>query len=182
MAEDNAALSALTRGLDQVTELLAEVSPEQLGRSTPCQEWTLADLVDHVVDGPTKAAQMVRGQQVDWSAPTPHVGEDRVEVFRSGVEDLLTAWQGVGGEDVPMSPDWQCAELAVHSYDLATALGRSTADLDPEVAELGLAFMQANLTADRRGAAFGPEQSAPEDADAYQRIAAFAGRSQQAAG
>lgn len=176
MAEEDAALAALTRGLDQMAGLLAEVSPEQLGRSTPCQEWTLTELIDHVVDGPTKSARMVRGEKVDWSAPTPHVGQERVEVFRAGVEDLLVAWRDASGRDVPMSPDWQCAELAVHSYDLAATLGRSTSDLDPEVAERGLAFMQANLTADNRGAAFGPERSAPEDADAYQRIAAFAGR------
>jgi hypothetical protein len=65
----------------------------------------------------------------------------------------------------------------VHSWDLATAMGRSTGDLDAEVAERGLAFMRANLTEDNRGPAFGPEQAAPEGADAYQRIAAFAGRS-----
>ena len=33
------------------------------------------------------------------------------------------------------------AELALHTYDLATALGRATADLDPEVAEEGHASM-----------------------------------------
>jgi hypothetical protein len=68
------------------------------------------------------------------------------------------------------------AELAVHAYDLATALGRSTTDLDPEVAEAGYAFMSSSMTDDMRGDAFGPEQPAPPDADAYQRIAAFAGR------
>jgi hypothetical protein len=36
--------------------------------------------------------------------------------------------------------------------------------------------MRSNLTADGRGPAFGPEQPAPAGADAYQRIAAFAGR------
>ncbi len=44
------------------------------------------------------------------------------------------------------------------------------------MAERGLAFMQANLTPEMRGPAFGPEQPAPPDADAYTRIAAFAGR------
>jgi hypothetical protein len=37
--------------------------------------------------------------------------------------------------------------------------------------------MQANLTDDNRGPVFGPEQPAPDGAGAYQRIAAFAGRS-----
>ena len=60
---------------------------------------------------------------------------------------------------------------------IATALGRPTGDLDPTVAEQGLAFMSQGLTDDNRGEAFGPEQSAPDDADAYERVAAFAGRS-----
>ena len=73
-------------------------------------------------------------------------------------------------------PDWQIAEFAVHSWDLAHALDLSTGELDPAVAERGLAFMKANLRAEIRGEAFGPEQPAPDDGDAYDVIAAFAGR------
>jgi hypothetical protein len=65
----------------------------------------------------------------------------------------------------------------VHTWDLATALGRSTADLDPEVADRGLAFVRATMTDDNRSLAFGLEQPAPDDADAYKRVAAVAGRS-----
>jgi hypothetical protein len=65
----------------------------------------------------------------------------------------------------------------VHTWDLAAALGRSTGELDPKVAARGLAFMHANLSQDNRSPAFAPEQPAPPGADAYQRIAAFAGRS-----
>ena len=75
-----------------------------------------------------------------------------------------------------MDPNWMTAEFAVHTWDLAHALGRSTGDLDPEVAEQGLGFMRANLRAEIRGEAFGPEQPAPETGDAYDAIAAFAGR------
>jgi hypothetical protein len=64
----------------------------------------------------------------------------------------------------------------VHTWDLSTALGRPTGHLDPGVAERGLAFMRQGLTADNRGPVFAPEQPAPPDADAYARIAAFAGR------
>ena len=44
------------------------------------------------------------------------------------------------------------------------------------MAEQGLGFMRANLKAEMRGEAFGPEQPAPADGDAYDAIAAFAGR------
>jgi uncharacterized protein (TIGR03086 family) len=169
-------LAVLSRGLDQAAELLDTVGDDDLARPTPCEEWTTGELVDHLVAAPAKFAAMVRGDEVDWSAPTPHVGSDRAAAFRAPARELMDAWRGVGDGDAPTGPDWQSAEVAVHTYDLAVALGRSTSELDPEVAERGLAFMSANLTPDNRGPAFHPEQSPPDGADAYQRIAAFAGR------
>jgi uncharacterized protein (TIGR03086 family) len=168
-------LIVLARGLDQAASLLASVGDDDLTTPTPCHDWSTGELVDHLVAAPAKFAQMTRGEEVDWSAPTPHVGSERADAFRAGAEDLVGAWRGVGG-DAPMSPDWQSAEIAVHTYDLATALGRPTADLDAELAERGLAFMRANLTSENRGSAFRPEQPSPDGADAYQRVAAFAGR------
>jgi len=167
----------LRRGLDQLAGLLNDVPSGALGNPTPCPEWTVQDLVDHIVAAPSRFARMARGEAVDWSA-TPSAGHDPAARFRSQAEDLLRAVTDDGAPaDGPVTLDWQCAELAVHTWDLATAVGRPTGDLDAEVAERGLAFMRAGLTDDNRGPAFGPEQPAPEGADAYQRIAAFAGRS-----
>ena len=125
---------------------------------------------------PANFARLVRGEQVDWSAATPHVGQERAEAFRASADQLLDAWRTLGEGEAPTGPDWQSAEFAVHTYDLATALGRPSADLDAAVAERGLAFMQANLRPEMRSPVFGPEQSAPDHADGYERIAAFAGR------
>jgi uncharacterized protein (TIGR03086 family) len=174
MTADDAAV--LRRALDQLAGLLDEVPPDALGRRTPCADWTLEQLVDHVVAAPGKFARMARGESVDWSQPTPSAGHDPAARFRSEADELLGAWGGSEG-DGPVSLDWMCSELAVHAWDLATALDRPTGDLDPEVAERGLAFMQANLTEDNRSPAFGPERTAPEDGDAYRRAAAFAVRS-----
>jgi len=165
--------AVLRRGLDQLAGLLDDVPGGALGNPTPCPQWTLQDLVDHIVAAPSRFARMARGQAVDWSS-TPSAGRDPAAEFRSHAEDLSRAVADGGG---PVSLDWQCAELAVHTWDLATAIGRPTADLDAEVAERGLVFMRTGLTDDNRAPAFGPEQPAPEGADAYRRIAAFAGRS-----
>ena len=119
---------------------------------------------------------MTRGEPTDWSAPTPATGDDPAGAFRLHARDLLRARQEQP-EPEGSPVDWQCAELAVHTWDLATALGLPTADFDADVAERGLAFMRAGLTDDNRGPAFGPEQPAPEGADPYQRVAASAGRS-----
>jgi uncharacterized protein (TIGR03086 family) len=155
--------------------VLAEVHPDDLGRPTPCPDWTVQDLVDHLVATPGRFLQMMNGEQPDWSAAAPRVSQDWAGAFRVSADNLIHAWHGRPDAETA-SADWQSAELATHTWDLARAIGRSTDDLDAEVAERGLAFMQANLTADNRSVAFGPEQPAPRGASAYDRIAAFAGR------
>jgi len=169
---DSAAV--LARALDQVGDLLHRVRPEGLGRSTPCADWTLGDLADHVVASPANFTTMLRGDQPDWSAAPEHHEDGWAPAFRSAADALVQQLEATpeGG----MDPDWMTAEFAVHTWDLARALGVPTADLDPEVAERGLAFMRANMRPEMRGDAFGPEQPAPESGDVYDTIAAFAGR------
>jgi uncharacterized protein (TIGR03083 family) len=167
------ATQILTRGLDQMEALLRSVRQDDHGLPTPCSDWTVSDLVDHVVQAPWRFATMVRGEQVDWAAPTPH-SDNPVPAYQENAQALLAALEE--HPDTQAGPDWQCAEIAVHTWDLATALGRSTDTLDAGVAERGLAFMLASLNDDNRSPAFGAEMQAPQEADAYTRIAAFAGR------
>jgi uncharacterized protein (TIGR03086 family) len=162
----------VTRGLDQLVALLDAVTPEDVGRATPCSQWTVADLSDHIVNSVAGMATMARGGQPDWAASTHH--DDPVSALHREGRALV---QALAASDSSFPEGMAAAELAVHAYDLATALGRPTADLDPEVAEVGHSFMTSSMTDDMRGDAFGPARPAPADADAYQRIAAFAGRS-----
>jgi len=172
MSSDSAT-QILVRGLDQLETLLRSVRQEDLARPTPCSDWTVSDLVDHIVQAPSRFATMVRGEDVDWAAPTPHA-DDPMAAYQQNTQALRAAL--AEHPDAQPGPDWQCAEIAVHTWDLATALGQSTDSFDPEVAERGRAFMLASLNDDNRSPVFGPEMQAPEEADAYARIAAFAGR------
>ena len=174
MSTRSDAVRALSHALDQTGDVLAQVHRDHLDRPTPCPEWDVQRLIDHLVVTPGRFLTMMRGQQPDWSAEPPHVDEDWAGAFRSAGDDLLHAWHQLGEDDTSVNADWQMAELAVHTWDLA--IGRRTDDLDQEVAERGLGFMQASLTDENRGHAFGPEQQPGEDATAYDRIAAFAGR------
>ena len=173
---DAASVPVLSRALDQLGDLLLHVSVEDLERPSPCTHWSLGDLADHVVASPARFVTMLRGEQPDWSAAPEHHEDDWATVFRAGADDLLHLCHQ-GAASGAMDPDWMTAEFAVHSWDLAHALGRPTAGLDPEVAERGLGFMRANLQPEMRGEVFGPEQAAPEGADPYDALAAFAGRS-----
>ena len=138
---------------------------------TPCEDWSVGELVDHLTVNTARFATMARGEEVDWSAE-PEVGSDRVAAFDAAAADLRRSWTVVSPAPVGMAT----GEYAVHTWDLATALGRPTSQLDPSLAESGLEFTRANLTDDNRGEMFGPPKPAPEGADSYDTLAAFAGR------
>jgi len=162
----------IARGLDQLVSLLGDVTPDQADRPTPCSDWTVADLAAHVVSTTEQFAVMARGGQPDWGAASTPTNEPAA-ALRRHADDLVEA---IGASDGAFPDGMAAGELAVHTWDLATALGRDTDELDPDVAEAGHAFMSQSLTDQMRGAAFEPEQPAPDGANAYERLAAFAGR------
>jgi uncharacterized protein (TIGR03086 family) len=175
MTADRSPIAVLDSGLDQLAALVESVGDDDLDKPTPCSDWSVSDLVDHIVRSIANLAASTRGAEADWSGTTPH-HEEAGPPFRANADDLRAAWSATDDPQAGGGVDWQLAELATHTWDLATALGRDTAELDPEVAERGLAFMSKALTPENRGPVFKPEQPAPPDGDPYQRIAAFAGR------
>ena len=164
----------LSRALDQTGDLLDRVHAESVSRPTPCAQWDVGALADHVIADGANFVTMLHGGEPNWGAPPAHVSESWGPRFRVGADDVLHAWDQ-GGAGVPIG--LLVAEYATHSWDLAQALGVPSSELDPEVAEVGLAFMQATLKPEMRTGAFDAEVEAPEGAGAYERLAAFAGRS-----
>jgi uncharacterized protein (TIGR03086 family) len=167
-------LDALARALDQTAAVLAAVPADKLADATPCHDWDVGGLIAHVVAAPRNFIVMASGGEPDWSA-SPRLPEDWNAEFRSAADELLRTWRDVGESAAPQQMDWQTAEFAIHTWDLARATGQPT-DLDPEVAQRGLDFMSTALTSDNRGEAFGPSVTLPPDASVSDRLVAFAGR------
>lgn len=171
----------LARAIDQAGDVLDHVHQDALGRPTPCTDWDVATLVDHLVHAPSQFLTMMRGEDIDWAAAPPHVTEEWGPAFRVAGDDLIHAWHEhsstADADEAPVSADMQTAELALHSWDVARAVGYPMDRLEPEIAERALAFMSANLTDENRRPVFGPPQVAPEGAGPYDELAAYAGRS-----
>ena len=174
MDTPNQPVIVLSRALDQAGDLLATIQYAELGRPTPCGEWTVRELADHLTAAPEHFLQQARGEEVDWTARAEVVDGGWATHFRAEADDLMHHWHSQPADALAQA-DWQTAEVAVHTWDLVQALGRSV-ELDEEVAERGLAFVREGLTSENRGDAFGPAVDVPEDAGAYERLAAFAGR------
>jgi uncharacterized protein (TIGR03086 family) len=182
---DSSPVDTLDRALTQATRLASSVTGAQLDQPTPCSDWTVRDLLRHMVGGMRSFRGVVEGDKM--SGFDVEVDDANLSAaYRDGAAALIAAWRQDGALDRRMTMfggempatfplNLQITETAIHSWDLATATAQQ-ADLDPAIAEAALAFSEANMGPERRGAAFGPVRPAPAGAGAYERLAAFTGR------
>ncbi|MGH7920062.1 MAG: TIGR03086 family metal-binding protein [Candidatus Dormibacteraceae bacterium] len=157
------------------------VRDDQWSAPTPCEGWTVADLVQHLVQGNLGFVRALGGAVETASTP------DRRAAFHASLAALLEAFgrPGVLEETVTVpfgsvpgaaALHLRVTELLVHAWDLARATGQ-TLDVSPELAEQELSFSRAKLLQlppDR--SPFGPPQPIAEDAPAMDRLAALLGR------
>jgi uncharacterized protein (TIGR03086 family) len=162
------------------------VKPEQLDDPTPCTEWTVRQLVNHVVGGTRQfISMMTGGGQLDRSQD--FLGDDPSGAFRASVAELRALFAADGALEkvvqTPFGPNpaatlvgMRVNEMLLHGWDLAKATGQST-DLDPELAESCIPAFKAARAGGRGKGMFADEQPAPDDAPPADRLAAAAGRS-----
>jgi uncharacterized protein (TIGR03086 family) len=182
-------IDLLQRGLDQAATLIAAVDTDEMSLPTPCADWTLRELLRHVVNQDLRNfVTAARGEQPHWGAETAELGDDPASDFRRGADAVMDSWRSAdldapvqlpGGAEVPLGAraDQQIAEIAIHSWDIARAT-RQPADLDPEVGERALTWAKGMLKPEFRGPdkAFGHEVPVPDDAPIYDRLAGWFGR------
>jgi uncharacterized protein (TIGR03086 family) len=178
-------LALLDRALEQTGAIIARVRPDQASAPTPCTEWTVRQLVNHVVhdvQGFTLQAQGGRFASSDADI----IGDDWVTAYDRAAQGLRAAWREPGAlertvkmpfGELPAS--WQVGQhytdLAVHAWDVARATGHSP-ELDAAIVDAALDWGQQSLKPEFRGQAFGPEVKVPSNAPTYDRLVAFFGR------
>jgi len=174
MPLDQMAVLALQRALTQAADLLDQVTTDDLFRPTPCVDWDVRDLANHLIAVPRVFVTQLQGAPPGWNGRedySVHLGEE----LRTRGNALVNLWREVG-EDAMLDPDWQAAEIAVHTWDLATALGRDSGELDEPLAQRALVTMDRILGPIRKGKAFRDARQAPAGSNAYEHLAAYAGR------
>lgn len=166
--------------------IVAAITPRQLDLPTPCTEWSVRTLLDHVVGGNLVfEAWLMGAEPPDQDAD--HLGDAPLEAFRQSVDRLETAFRTEGVLEreftTPMGTlsgstvvTMRFVDLLVHTWDLARATGQSTA-LDAELCHSGLRILQHMQPPRGENAPFGVEQPVPDDAPPADKLAGFAGRS-----
>ncbi|WP_030061135.1 MULTISPECIES: TIGR03086 family metal-binding protein [Streptomyces] len=176
--------------LDQLEKLFAVITPADLDRPTPCTEFTLRQLLNHVVGGIHRFAYLGEGGRAEdivaaiedpgddgWPAA---LGRARARAAAAWAEDAklgrptAAPWGEVPGA---MVVGGYVMETVTHTWDIARALDGGFA-LDDTLAHTALAIAELVLPRESRveGVPFGEVQPVAEDADVHTRLAAWLGR------
>ncbi|GAB4583510.1 TIGR03086 family metal-binding protein [Nocardia sp. IFM 10818] len=187
------AIDLMERAISQMTDVIAAIRPEQAELPTPCADWPVRRLVEHLL-GQILPNFVIsaQGGAPDWQSSGEEFGDvGWGDQFNTRSAPLIEAWRLAdldsrvptpGGGEGPLRAraDQQITEFAMHAWDLARATDQRQ-ELDPEPAEYGLAWSKKMLRPEFRGEgkAFGLEVPVPGDAPAYDRLAAWFGRDPQ---
>ena len=160
-------------------QTVAGVKANQLTSPTPCTEWNVQALLDHMVGTLNFVASSL-------SATPPAQAKGSLEAFDAGVAAVSKAARMPGAlEKKVKSPMGEMpgqvfvmiavSDTLIHGWDLAKATGQDT-KLDPKNVEMVHGFMSMQAEAARKRKALGSEVKVPENASAQDKLMGMCGR------
>jgi uncharacterized protein (TIGR03086 family) len=179
----------LTEAADAAARVVSGVSPEQFDGPTPCTDWDVRALMNHIILWTSYSLERrAHGESVSEElmstdfAAAPDFAAD----YRAQLDRALAAWADpaawdrkldVMGSATPAADvaALNLAEMVLHGWDLAVATGQAYA-LPEAAAQAALAAVEANAELFRQYQGFAPAVAVPESASALGRTLAASGR------
>ncbi len=149
-----------------------------LDAPTPCDEWNVRELLNHMLETQRYFAGSARGEDVSLPAPTPPklLSDHPVSDFASARADVLEAFgkEGVMDKTGP-ALGIAFSDQLLHGWDLARATAQDTTMPDG-LAEEAYRTIHGQFTEEQRKGVFKPEVPVRDDATAQERLLAYTGR------
>jgi uncharacterized protein (TIGR03086 family) len=163
-------------------DLVVPLTAEQLTLPTPCTDWTVCDLLEHMTTGANMFASALSGDE-----PRADPGDVRVAIV-DALKGFAHALDTPGAFDrvIPEFPfgeatgdtlaHYAAFDLLMHSWDLSRATGRPLKTSEAVIAAVDSWARAWLVEAFRQPGMFAPETPTPESATDLERLVAFSGR------
>jgi uncharacterized protein (TIGR03086 family) len=175
----------------EADKVVQGVRSDQLSAQSPCTEWTVRDVINHITGGSTMFAICVEDgaiadEQLGALMAGDNLGDDFVGAWSAAAARAIHAFESPGALDkivtlpfgtMPASIALNIAvfDVLTHAADIATATGQTLQNAD--LIETALGVGHEMITPElRMPGLFDVEQPAPPAATPAQRLLAFAGR------
>jgi uncharacterized protein (TIGR03086 family) len=179
----------MTDAADAAARTVANVDASQFGRPTPCADWDVRALLNHLILWTSYSlAARAQGESVGQDlmdrdfAADPGFAAD----YRAQLDRALTAWADpaawersldVMGSRTPAADvaALNIAEMVLHGWDLAAATGQAYTVSEPAAAA-AMGAVEANADLFREYKGFAEPVEVPPTAPVLDRLLALSGR------
>lgn len=167
----------MRRATEQTADLVRAVGQERLGDPTPCAEFDVRGLINHLEWVAELFESLAEGgPRVEQG---PYAGDFPERAGRTlAAWEKPRAWEGMSpAMGMPMTTlaHMFLVDMVVHRWDLARAVGEPYGP-DVEAVARALGFTERMVEMGRKRGAFGPPVAVPEDAPPFDRLLGAIGR------
>jgi uncharacterized protein (TIGR03086 family) len=183
-------VTMMRKVIDQTTALVSELTPDDLAQASPCDGWTVRDVLNHITAG----ARIFGLAAAEGSVPpealaalsSDVLGDDPLASWKEASQGAVDSFAALDSLDRPVSLPFgemtaeaalgiATFDVATHACDIARGTGRRFGDeaLLESVIELGQRILPPEW---RMPGVFEAARDAPAGAPAQDRLLAFAGR------
>jgi len=173
----------LTRSISEFGTRLRLVDTEHWSLPTPCDEWDVRELVNHVVGGALRYTMLLHGATADEIVATrslDHLGGDAVGAFERRAHEVSSAFREPGALSRTVHHpagdrsgkellELRITEFAVHAWDLARAIGADE-QIDATLADEMSMRLSAAGTGLEQGGYFSPPTHAGDDTSSLAQL------------
>lgn len=165
---------------DEFGQRLDAVTAEQWNAATPCDDWTVRQVVEHAVEVQQRVGSAIGADTSAGLGDDPAAGW---AVMRQQIQDKLMA-EGTlemvietpfGERPVAEALGIPMNDLLIHTWDVSRAIGASEA-LPEQIVAHAYAALQPLEDMLRQSGRFGPAVEVADDVDLQTKFIAFTGR------
>lgn len=178
------------RSVASFDRLVQQIDDDRWNNPTPCTEWTVRDLVNHIVNENLWTPELLSGktlEEVGDRFDGDLLGDDPKTAWKDAADGAVSAVLGINNLDAMVHVSWgqipareYISQLTldhiVHGWDLAKGVGASS-DMDPELAAFGWEYADSRRELISGSGVFGKPIDIPEGAGTQTKLLALLGRS-----
>jgi len=177
------------RALEHARRSIAGVRDEQWDLPSDCEEWTVRELVNHVVTGNYWAAELGSGLTIEAVGDRLDgdvLGTDPLRAYDDSSLVAAAVFRVPGAMEAPCAVSYgpvpgevycghRFIDVLIHGWDVATSTGQDTT-LDLELVEACLEVVEPQRDMLTGSGAFGTPADVPEGASRQTQLLAVLGR------
>jgi uncharacterized protein (TIGR03086 family) len=177
------------QALDATRALVAGVRADQWSVVSVCDDWTVRELVNHVVTGNYWAEELGSGKTIEEVGDRLDgdvLGDDPLGVYEDSARRAAAVFRAPGAMDAPCAVSYgpvpgsvycghRFLDVLIHGWDIATSTGQA-ATLAPALVEALWVVVEPQVDMLSGSGAFGTFVAVPPGADRQTQVLAVLGR------